>query len=166
MRIDWSSRAAAALENQSPKVTDKTDESRPPLSSHGVSSVSSVLSDDALLKPGGVSSVLSVLPEGASGEALDLGGANHWHVFYKSGAIREITFSPARSAAEVAAHCPGAIAMIEMSSTLPACAVCQHATRYGNCGAPIAAGLADRFVLIDHPEGGRGCAHFEPEAIR
>jgi len=125
-----------------------------------------VLSDDALLKQGGVSSVSSVLSDGESAEALDSGGANHWHVHYKSGVVREVSFSPARSAAEVAAHCPGAIAMIEMSSTFPACAVCQHATRFGNCGAPIAAGLADRFVLIDHPEGGRGCTHFEPEVIR
>jgi hypothetical protein len=56
--------------------------------------------------------------------------------------------------------------MIEMSSTVPACAVCRHATRFGNCGAPVEAGLADRFCLIDHPEGGRGCSHFEPDVIR
>ena len=43
-----------------------------------------------------------------------------------------------------------------------ACKRCRHVTRYLNCSRPVEAGLSDRFCLIDHPEGGRGCAHFEP----
>ena len=166
MRIDWSSRAAVALENRLPKVTDKTDETQRPDTGGRLSSVLSVLPDAASMKPFGLSSVSSVTPEGESEEALDSGGANHWHVYYKSGVIREISFSPARSATEVAAHCPGAVSMVEVTSTVPACAMCQHESRYGNCGAPIAAGLADRFVLVAHPAGGRGCPAFDPEAIR
>ena len=46
------------------------------------------------------------------------------------------------------------------------CKRCRHVTRYLNCGRPVEAGLSDRFCLIDHPEGGRGCTHFEPEVIR
>jgi hypothetical protein len=141
MRIDWASRAAIVLENQSPKVTDKTDETRQPDTSGRLSSVSSVTSGQAFSK---------------SHDS----GANEWRAYSKSGAIREITFSPARSAAEAAAHCPDAIALVEVSSTIPACVLCRHRARHGNCAEPIAAGLADRFCLVAHPSGGTDCRHF------
>ena len=44
------------------------------------------------------------------------------------------------------------------------CKRCRHASRYGNCGQPVEAGLDDHFSLSAHPEGGRGCAVFEPDA--
>ncbi|MCL4182842.1 MAG: hypothetical protein KJ011_05285 [Burkholderiaceae bacterium] len=47
-----------------------------------------------------------------------------------------------------------------MSTTLAGCVDCAHATRYGNCGEPVAAGLAERFGLVRHPEDGRGCPVF------
>jgi hypothetical protein len=40
------------------------------------------------------------------------------------------------------------------------CVWCAHATRYGNCGEPVAAGLLERFGLVRHPDGGRGCPAF------
>ena len=45
-----------------------------------------------------------------------------------------------------------------------ACMHCRHVTRFGNCGTPVEAGLANRFVLIKHAAGGQGCAAFQPEA--
>ena len=44
------------------------------------------------------------------------------------------------------------------------CKRCRHVTRYGNCGVPVEAGLANRFVLTNHAAGGRGCAAFQTEA--
>ena len=144
MRIDWASRAAIVLENQSRKVTDKTDETLRPGSGGRLSSVSSVPSGQALSK------------------THDSGGANQWLAYFKSGAIREITFSPARSAAAATAHCPDAIALVEVSSTIPSCLLCRHRTKHGNCTEPIAAGLADRFCLVAHASGGTDCQHFAP----
>lgn len=37
------------------------------------------------------------------------------------------------------------------------CAGCLRATRYGNCGDPVAAGLSDTFRLVAHPALGAGC---------
>lgn len=144
MRIDWASRAAIVLENQYRKVTDKTDETLRPDSGGRLSSVSSVPSGQALSR------------------THDSGGANQWRVYFKSGAIREITFAPARSAAEVAAHCPDAIALVEVSSTIPTCVLCRYRTKHGNCAEPKAAGLSDRFCLVAHPLGGTDCRHFAP----
>jgi hypothetical protein len=144
MRIDWAARAAIVLENLSPKVTDKTDETRQPDTSGRLSSVSSVPSGQTFSK------------------SHDAGGANQWRAYFKSGAIREVSFAPARSATEVAAHCPDAIALVEVSSTIPACKLCRHTTKHGNCAEPIAAGLADRFCLVAHPNAGADCQHFAP----
>ena len=144
MRIDWASRAAIALENQSSNRTDKTDETLRPDTSGRLSSVSSVPSGQTFSK------------------THDSGGANQWLAYFKSGAIREITFSPARSATEVAAHCPDAIALVEVLSTIPSCLLCRHRTKHGNCAEPIAAGLADRFCLVAHPSAGTDCQHFAP----
>jgi len=141
MRIDWAARAAIVLENHSPKVTDKTDETRQPDTSGRLSSVSSVTSGQAFSK---------------SHDS----GANQWLAYSKSGAIREVTFSPARSAAEAAAHCPDAIALVEVSSTIPACVLCRYRTKHGNCAEPIAAGLTGRFGLVAHPNAGADCQHF------
>jgi hypothetical protein len=142
MRIDWAARAAIVLENQPPKVTDKTDETRQPDSSGRLSSVSSVPSGQAFSK------------------SQDSGGANQWRAYFKSGAIREVSFAPARSATEVAAHCPDAIALVEVSSTIPSCKLCRHTTKHGNCGQPVEAGLSGHFVLIKHPNAGADCPHF------
>ena len=142
MRIDWAARAAIVLENQPPEVTDKTDETLRPDTGGRLSSVSSVPSGQSFSK------------------SHDSGSANQWRAYFKSGAIRQITFSPARSAAEVAVHCPDAIALVEVSSTIPACKLCRHRTKHGNCSEPIAAGLADRFCLVAHPNAGADCQHF------
>ena len=53
-----------------------------------------------------------------------------------------------------------AIAVVKTGSTLASCAVCVHVSRYGACGDPVAAGLSDRFQIVAHHEGGRGCPHF------
>lgn len=42
------------------------------------------------------------------------------------------------------------------------CATCRACSRFGNCGDPVAAGLSDRFGLIAHPGGGRGCPAYSP----
>ncbi len=49
-----------------------------------------------------------------------------------------------------------------MNGPTPSCSRCRHATVYGNCGVPVAAGLSSRFQIIKHPEGGAGCRAFEP----
>ena len=40
------------------------------------------------------------------------------------------------------------------------CRECAHASRFQNCGKPIAAGLSERFMLIGHPNRGLGCKAF------
>jgi hypothetical protein len=39
----------------------------------------------------------------------------------------------------------------------PTCATCRSASRYGNCGRPVEAGISERFELVRHPASGRGC---------
>ena len=52
----------------------------------------------------------------------------------------------------------------QRAASLPAdgCATCRWASRYGNCGDPVAAGLSRGFELIAHPNAGRGCAAHQP----
>jgi len=40
------------------------------------------------------------------------------------------------------------------------CRECAHASRYQNCGTPVAAGLSEGFMLIGHPNRGLGCKAF------
>lgn len=42
------------------------------------------------------------------------------------------------------------------------CASCRCVSRFGNCGDPVAAGLGRTFVLVAHPQGGRGCPAYAP----
>ena len=91
--------------------------------------------------------------------------ANAWRLHFADGSIREITFSPARDAAEVRRGYPGCRGLIELSSTIPACALCQRVTKFGNCGEPVEAGLTDRFCLVAHPAAGADCKHYLPQAL-
>ena len=88
--------------------------------------------------------------------------ANQWRIFSRDGSCRVITFAPARTEAQVRDDYPACAALVEIASTEPACALCQHATRYGNCSTPVEAGLANRFCLVVHPSGGTDCQHFAP----
>jgi hypothetical protein len=144
MRIDWAARAAIVLENLPPKVTDKTDETRQPDTSGRLSSVSSVPSGQTFSK------------------SHDSGGANQWRLYYANERTREVTFSPYRTEAEVRTDCPDCAALIEAGSTIASCRLCGHASRYGSCGIPVEAGLADHFALMKHPDGGTDCRHFAP----
>lgn len=44
----------------------------------------------------------------------------------------------------------------------PSCSRCRYMSVYANCGQPVAAGLAPRFMLVRHPDAGRGCPAFLP----
>lgn len=46
---------------------------------------------------------------------------------------------------------------VVMPAPITGCPNCVRTSRFGNCTEPVAAGLADRFVLVRHPAGGRGC---------
>jgi hypothetical protein len=87
--------------------------------------------------------------------------ANRWRAHFKDGQTREVTVSPPMSAEEAMSYFgEDAIAVVETGSTLASCAVCVHVSQYRACGNPMAAGLSDRFEIVAHPEGGRGCLHF------
>jgi hypothetical protein len=91
--------------------------------------------------------------------------ANQWRLFFADGQIREVTFAPARVEADVRRDYPGCRALIEIASTVAACALCQHATKFGNCGEPVRAGLTDRFEIVRHPAGGAGCKTYLPQTL-
>lgn len=44
---------------------------------------------------------------------------------------------------------------------------CGYTSAFGNCTEPVAAGLAERFMLVKHPDGEHGCGSFahDPLAI-
>jgi hypothetical protein len=135
--IDWASRAAHVLADCPPTCTDETDKTR-------------------------VSSVSSVGGKGVSFEIeASSGDANQWEVFFPDGRIRVVSFAPARMREEVRRRYPDAVALVEVASTVTSCTRCVHASAYGNCGEPVRAGLAERFMLVKHPDGGVGCAAFE-----
>ena len=113
-----------------------------------------VCSDAATSDPGGRATAVS------RPESRPEGGANQWRLFFAGGQTREVTFAPAATAAQVRRDYPGAIALILIASTTPTCELCVHASRYGNCGEPVEAGLSERFVLIKHDDGGRGCKYY------
>lgn len=54
-------------------------------------------------------------------------------------------------------------ALLAADRTAPSasCATCRHRSAYGNCGEPVAAGLAERFQLTRHPSEGVGCPAYE-----
>jgi hypothetical protein len=99
------------------------------------------------------------------GAGLTASTANAWRLHFADGSIREITFSPARDAAEVRRSYPRCRALIELSSTIPACALCQRVTKFGNCGEPVEAGLTDLFCLVAHPAAGADCKHYLPKTF-
>lgn len=47
-----------------------------------------------------------------------------------------------------------------MPAPITGCPSCVRTSRFGNCTEPVAAGLADRFVLVRHPADGLGCPAF------
>ena len=61
---------------------------------------------------------------------------------------------------------PVTIAVISVSGAVndadPAagCSSCRLRTAFDNCADPVAAGLADTFGLIGHPDQGRGCSAY------
>lgn len=135
--IDWASRAARVLADCPSTCTDETDKTR-------VSSVSSV---------GGKG--VSSKSEPSSSDA------NQWEVYFPDGRIRVVSFAPARMREQVRRRYPDAVALVEVASTVMSCTRCVHASAYGNCGEPVRAGLAARFMLVKHPNGGVGCVTFE-----
>lgn len=42
------------------------------------------------------------------------------------------------------------------------CGTCSRATVFGNCADPVASGLATQFMLVAHPEQGKGCGAYLP----
>jgi hypothetical protein len=121
----------------------------------------------------GIAPVAVAIPEGrhsAPPAANDDAGlapstANQWRVFERDGSVREVTYSPVATAAQVWRDYPGCRAVIEVASTVAACALCKHATKYRNCGEPVRAGLTDRFEIVKHPAGGAGCAAYMPQTM-
>ncbi len=121
----------------------------------------------------GIAPVAVAIPEGrhsAPRAANDDAGltpstANQWRVFERDGSVREVTYSPAVIAAQVRRDYSGCRAVIEVASTIAACALCQHATRLGNCGEPVRAGLTEKFEIVKHPAGGAGCKTYLPQTL-
>ena len=121
----------------------------------------------------GIAPVAVATPEGrhsappaANDDAgLTASTANQWRLHFADGSIREVTYSPARVEAEVRRDYPGCRAVIEVASTVAACALCQHASKFGNCGEPVRAGLTEKFEIVKHPAGGAGCAAYVPQTL-
>ena len=110
-----------------------------------------------------INALKAAAPLAANDDAgLTASTANQWRIVARDGATREITYSPAATAAQVRRDYPGCCEVIEIASTIAACALCQHATKFGNCGQPVEAGLSDHFVLIKHRNAGADCQHFAP----
>ena len=107
MRIDWASRAAIVLENQSPNRTDKTDKSP--------------LLQSACQTPdvgGRLSSVSSVPFQTETEKTHVPSSANQWRLHYRDGRTREITFAPALTERQVRSEYRDAVAAIEIGSTV------------------------------------------------
>jgi len=51
---------------------------------------------------------------------------------------------------------------IESQSQAQTCAGCYYVSRYGNCTIPQQSGLANRYMLIGHPNHGTDCVAYEP----
>ena len=51
----------------------------------------------------------------------------------------------------------------ESQPGLQTCAGCHHVSRYGNCTIPERSALAEKFMLISHPNNGADCDAFEPK---
>ncbi len=102
----------------------------------------------------------AALPAANDDAGLPASTANQWRIVARDGATREITYSPARTEAQVRRDYPDCRAVIEIGLTLPSCVLCRHSSRFGNCGQPVEAGLSDHFVLIKHRNAGADCQHF------
>lgn len=55
----------------------------------------------------------------------------------------------------------GGTSSIPLRADLAGCPQCQHRSAWGNCRAPIEAGLLEGFALVKHPDAGTGCQAFE-----
>ena len=139
--IDWEARALAILDKSPQAPTPKTGETR-------VLGVSPV--------PVGRSCPNSMV----SVEGI---GANQWDLYFIDRDPLTVAFAPALTHDQVLARYTTAVAAVEVSTTIPACHLCRHATRFGNCGEPVRAGLTDTFGLVAHPDGGKDCASFDGE---
>jgi hypothetical protein len=148
-KADWLALAAAQFKGGGAGSTTKTYKTpTTPTAQHQVLEVSEVLE------------VVSDGPPLSEAEPAVAAAANQWRIFSRDRSCRVITFAPARTEAQVRDDYPACTALVEIASTEPACALCQHATRYGNCSTPVEAGLADRFCLVAHPNAGADCQHF------
>jgi hypothetical protein len=74
---------------------------------------------------------------------------------YSSAAARSEHSQSAPTAIAVALPAKPAIDIAPAS-----CSSCLHRSIYGNCKEPVLAGLSNRFELVSHSEGGRGCPAF------
>jgi len=86
--------------------------------------------------------------------------ASQYEIHFRNADPIVMTFAPAIPLAEVFRRYPGALAAVEAGSTIPACRLCRHASRFGNCAIPVEAGLAERFCLVAHPDDGHDCGVF------
>jgi hypothetical protein len=50
----------------------------------------------------------------------------------------------------------------ESQSQAQTCAGCHHVSRFGHCTIPQRSGLADKYMLIRHPNHGADCVAYEP----
>jgi hypothetical protein len=145
----WSARLAAKTAAPPSAGTDKTDKS--PL-----------LAVLAVPREGGT----RIFEPPANDAAAS--SANQFELHFRTATALVVGFAPAVQLAEVLRQFPSAIAAVEVATTVPSCHMCRHASRHGNCGEPVAAGLSDRFELVPHPDGGRECRVFRcvgPEPV-
>jgi hypothetical protein len=52
--------------------------------------------------------------------------------------------------------------LIQGQHDVKSCKDCHHVSRYGNCTIPQQSGLANRHMLISHPNRGADCVAYEP----
>lgn len=100
--------------------------------------------------------------------AQDSATHSRWLLHFADRDYIEVTFAPPVALADVLRQYVGAVAAVPIADPAPkprSCSTCRHSTRFGNCGEPVAAGLAEVFRLERHPTGGEGCAVFEVRRI-
>ncbi len=52
--------------------------------------------------------------------------------------------------------------LIQGQHDVKSCKDCHHVSRYGHCTIPQRSGLADKYMLIGHPNHGTDCVAYEP----
>ena len=138
----WSARLAAKI-------------AAPPSAGTAITAKTPLLSVMAVPREGGAGIFEPSANDGATG------GVNQFELHFRSADPLVVGFAPAVALVDVFRRFPSALAAVEIATTVPSCRMCRSASRHGNCAAPVAAGLSDRFELIAHPDGGRECGVFQ-----